>query len=307
LGNRATHGLALITLNRVVLKPARLLFAFLFCAISGPALAQVDPWEFEVYPAQTVGRGMVELETLNSIVADGHQDGGEGTSAGDIPSARMYRTALELTYGLTDRVEAAAYLNLAHPNGGNLQYAGSKFRLRGSLFEQGELAIDLGWYVELEWHKTPQFDDQDLELELRPILSKDLGRFSVLLNPKFEKVLAGPNLKRSWEFGYVGGIYYRVVRWLSPGVEFYGGIGPITNNHPPSEQQHYIFPVLRGELPGGIEYNVGPGFGLTRGSDHVIVKFNIEFERFVGALFAPPSPAAASPSALPSSRRISEH
>jgi len=50
------HGLALITLNGVVLKPARLLFAFLLCAISGPALAQVDPWEFEVYPAQTVGR-----------------------------------------------------------------------------------------------------------------------------------------------------------------------------------------------------------------------------------------------------------
>jgi len=292
---RLLHGprLRAVTRKRSVLKPAPLLFALVLFISAGPALAQVDPWEFEVYPAQTLGRGMVELETLNSVVADGHQDGGEGTSAGDVPSARMYRTALELTYGLTDRVEAAAYLNLAHPNGGTLQYAGSKFRLRGSLFEQGELPVDLGWYAELEWHKTPQFDDQDLELELRPILSKDLGRFSLVLNPKVEKVLIGPDLKRSWEFGYVGGIYYRALRWLSPGVEFYGGIGPITNNEPLSEQQHYIFPVLRGELPGGVEYSVGPGFGLTRGSDHVLVKFNLELERFVGALFAPP-PATAS-------------
>jgi len=168
------------------------------------------------------------------------------------PAPGCTGTALELTYGLTDRVEAAAYLNLGAPQRWKPSIRWIQFRLRGSLFEQGSWPIDLGWYVELEWHKTPQFDDQDLELELRPILSKDLGLFSVLLNPKFEKVLIGPNLKRSWEFGYVGGIYYRVVRWFSPGVEFYGGIGPITNNHPPSEQQHYIFPVLRGELPGGM-------------------------------------------------------
>jgi hypothetical protein len=38
-------------------------------------------------------------------------------------------------------------------------------------------------------------------------------------------------------------------------------------------------------LPQGIEYNIGPGIGLTRGSDRVIVKCNLELERFVGALF----------------------
>ncbi len=75
------------------------------------------------------------------------------------PSQDMYRTAFELTYGFTDHVEGAAYLNLAHPNADSFQYAGSKFRVRGSLFEQGELPVDLGWYLELEWHKTPQFDD----------------------------------------------------------------------------------------------------------------------------------------------------
>jgi hypothetical protein len=56
---------------------------------------------------------------------------------------------------------------------------------------------------------------------------------------------------------------------------------------PLSRQQHYIFTVVRGELLEGFEYNLGPGFGLTRGSDHIMVKFNLELERFIGAIFGP--------------------
>jgi len=43
--------------------------------------------------------------------------------------------------------------------------------------------------------------------------------------------------------------------------------------------------VLKGAFPGGIEYSLGPGIGLTRGSDRVITKFNLELERFIGSLF----------------------
>jgi hypothetical protein len=43
--------------------------------------------------------------------------------------------------------------------------------------------------------------------------------------------------------------------------------------------------VIRGEFSNGVEYSIGPGIGLTRGSDRVITKFNLEVEHFVGALF----------------------
>jgi len=259
--------------------------AALILIAAGTARAQVDPFEFEVYPYQTLGMGMAELETLNSFVPKGHSTGDDGTSSGSYPSNHMYRTALELTYGLTERIEGAAYLNLAHPNGASLQYAGSKFRLRGSLFEQDELPINLGWYVELEWHRTPQFDTTQLELELRPIIEKDYGRFEIDLNPKFEKaIFVGPDKNEGFEFGYAAGIYYRALRELSPGLEFYGGIGLIDDNDPLDRQQHYIFPVLQGELAGGFEYNFGAGFGLTRGSDRIITKLNLECERFLGVL-----------------------
>jgi hypothetical protein len=269
------------------LRPAVLLFTLLFMFLLSSPTAALDPFEFEVYPYRTTGQGVIELEWLNGVVANGHRREG-GTSAGTLASQSMWRTAFEVTYGLTDRIEAAAYVNLAKPNGRDLQYAGSKFRLRGSLFNQGELPVDLGWYVELDYHRVPKFDDQKLELELKPIIQKDFGDFSLMLNPIFEKILVGPDRHKGFEFGYAHGLYYRWLRWLTPGVEFYGGIGLLRNADPAKEQQHYIFPVVRGESHG-IEYSVGPGFGLTRGSDRVIVKFNLELEKFVGTLFGPTS------------------
>ncbi len=266
---------------------------FVVITSASKATGQVDPWEFEVYPYATEPRGMVELETLNAVVVNGHSQAGNGTAGGEFRSQGTWYNALELTYGLTDRVEAAAYLNLAQPSGHGTWWAGDKFRLRGRLFDEDSLPINLGWYAELEWHKTPQFDDADLELELRPIVERDFGRLSLVANPVFEKVLAGAGHNQGFEFGYRNGIYWRWSRYLSPGLEFYGGAGLIDDADSVSSQQHYVFPVLWGKLPRGIEYSVGPGIGLTRGSDRVLVKFNVELERFVGALFGASSDSSS--------------
>ncbi|HSR56896.1 MAG TPA: hypothetical protein VLL57_01840, partial [Candidatus Binataceae bacterium] len=260
-----------MTLARIIAAAALvMLSAPAVLMLSAPALAQVDPFEFEVYPYQIEGPGMVEIESLNSFVPKGHHGEGAGTSAGSAPSDSMYRTALEVSYGFTDKIEGAAYLNLAHPNGSGLEYAGSKYRLRGTLFEQGEMPADFGWYAELEWWRTPQYDDEQLELELRPIIEKDLGRFSLVLNPKFEKVLVGPGRNKGFEFGYATKLSWRLQRYFTPGIEFYGGTGFIDDSDPLHEQQHYIFPVVDIWLPNGLYINFGAGFGLTRGSDRVI-------------------------------------
>jgi hypothetical protein len=258
----------------------------------GRARAQIDPWEFEVLPYSTEPRGMLELETNNAVVASGHSKGGNGTAAGTFRSNALWYNACELTYSLTDRIEAAAYLTLAQPSGHGLWWAGNKIHLRGRLFEQETLPIALGWYTALEWHKTPQFDNADLVLELKPIVEKDFGRMSLIANPVFEKVLVGAGHNQGFAFGYRNGAYYRWMPFLSPGVEFYGGVGLIDDAVRLRQQQHYLFSVVWGELPGELEYNLGPGFGLTRGSDRVIVKFNLELQRFVGAIFRP-SPASS--------------
>ena len=251
--------------------------------------AQVNPWEFETYPYATAPQGMAEFEASNAVITEGHNEVGKGTSKGIFASQKLWYSSYEITYGLTDRIEAALYLNLGQPNGGRMQLAGSNLRVRGRLFDQDTFPVNVGWYAELEWHKTPQFDDAIQELELRPIIEKDFGALSVMLNPKFEKVLAGPGRHQGAEFGYAAALHYRYSRRLSPGVEFYGGTGLINHSNSLRDQQHYVFATLWGELPMRLEYNVGVGWGLTPGSDRIIFKLNLELERFVGAIFKMPS------------------
>ena len=63
-----------------------MVFALTGMLLARKARAQVDPWEFEVYPVQTLGKGVLEIESLNSVVADGHSTGDAGTSAGTFKS-----------------------------------------------------------------------------------------------------------------------------------------------------------------------------------------------------------------------------
>jgi hypothetical protein len=179
-------------------------------------------------------------------------------------------------------VEAAAYLDLAHADAHSFEYAGSRFRLRGSLFEKAELPVDLGWYAELEWQRQPRFTGNELEVDLRPIIERDFGRFTVSLNPILEKALVGPDHNKGFEFQYAAKLSYRWMPLFSPALEFYGDMGKIDDSDPLRAQQHYIFPAFDMRLPGGWRFNVGAGAGLTRGSDRVIVKANIEFEWFLG-------------------------
>ena len=127
----------------------RLLFA-LGAIVALPCAAQVDPWEFEVYPYSTTQRGVAEFESDNALVTSGHQEGGQGTARGTIRSQGLLYNSYEFSYGLTDRIEGAVYVNMARPEGSGLRWAGDNIRLRGRLFEQGTLPVDIGWYAEFE-------------------------------------------------------------------------------------------------------------------------------------------------------------
>jgi hypothetical protein len=101
----------------------------------------LDPFEFQIYGCHTQGKGNLDPELLSSYIVAGHKEGDGGTSP-TFASQSIMRYAIELEYGLTDKIDFAYYLNLARPDGGDLQYAGSKFRFRGRFAEAGELPVD---------------------------------------------------------------------------------------------------------------------------------------------------------------------
>ena len=152
--------------------------------LSAPAKA-VDPYELQIYGYATQGKGVFSPQLLNSFVPYGRTEGDGGTS-GTFASQSMMRTAIELEYGLTKKIDFATYLNFARPAGEDVQFAGAKARLRGRFAEKGVLPIDLGWYIELEqWQRSINGDV--LELEFKPTMQKDIGRVSIIANFPFEK------------------------------------------------------------------------------------------------------------------------
>jgi hypothetical protein len=72
------------------------------------AHADLDPFEFQIYPYQTGGKGKLDPQFLGSFVPSGFRDAGHGTSADStFASQYMTRMAAEFEYGLTRKIDFA--------------------------------------------------------------------------------------------------------------------------------------------------------------------------------------------------------
>lgn len=249
-----------------------LLFMAILIGSENPARA-LNFFELEVYPYDTAGEGELELENQNSYVINGEKNADPGM----VPSHHLWRTSFEGVYGVTDHLEAAAYLDLALTADGRFDYAGWRARGRYRFLEKDQIPVNLGLYAEMEFPNN-RFSENDIELELRMILEKDLGPLIVELNPIFEKTLDGEEESVGWELQYAAKGYIHFRPWLMPGIEFFGDFGPLTHFEPSSEQKHFIFPVIDSKLSRNVKLNAGVGFGLTDASDSVLVKLNLEYE-----------------------------
>ncbi len=261
---------------------SRVLVALVASVLLAGSAHGLNFFELEVYPATTEGKGLHEVELHTTYVGNGRHPSEEEETGEEPVRHRLLRNSLEYNYGLTDKIDIAAYVDTQRPNGKDVEYAGTRVRLRGALFDKGRYPVDLGWYFEAE---MPHNTQSDLELEVRPIMSRDFGRFSLDLDPIFELPTVSAE-RRTLEFNYSARVYYRLSRSLQPSIEFFGDIGQIRDLAPTREQEHYIFPMLYGRLPGhvlpGLKFALGPGFGLTRGSDPVVVKMVLEYEFTLG-------------------------
>jgi hypothetical protein len=252
------------------------LCALLMVCHSFKANADVDPFEFQIYGYHTQGKGNLDPELLSSYIVAGHKQG-DGGSSPTYASQSMMRYALEMEYGLTDKIDFAYYLNLARPDGGDLQYAGSKFRFRGQFAEEGELPVDLGWYSEMEWWSS-KFNDDQLEAEFMLTLQKDIGNWTFILNaPDIDKVIIGDNHKEVFEVGWRSEASYQITERTRLGLQLYGGTGRVDSSTPTAQQQHYVVPTLHTVMFNAIPSSFGLGFGLTEGSDLFFLKANLHF------------------------------
>jgi len=230
------------------------------CAATCLAAAQ-DNYEIQVYGSDTVKKGttMVELHSNYTL------RGTTSTINGVLPNDRVLHETLEITHGFTDTFETGFYFFTAYRNDQGYNYVGSHIRPRWRAPESWKWPVGASLSIEFGMQKR-QFAEDTTNLEIRPIIDKQLGRLYVALNPALEKSIVGSNAAAGFEFSPNVKVSYDVTKVITLGLEYYGSVGPISEWDTSPNQTHQLFPSVDLNLGEDWEFNFGVGYGLNRSS-----------------------------------------
>jgi hypothetical protein len=237
---------------------------FAVCATNARA---IDFYEIQIYTVDTAPKGHLVLELHSNSVTTA-----TGQEAHDALDPYQIHETLEATYGLFEHLELGQYLATAKLSNGNYEYAGSRTKVHFGIGDPERWLMAFGGNIELEYMRH-QAEENPFGLELRPILESHPGHFDIVANLAFEKPFSGPQTHRGFQFDPSGEvIYVHLLPWLSPAVEYYGDMGPISPLAGVQSQQHFLVPTVNLDLDPRLEINFGVGFGVTRASNGVFIK-----------------------------------
>ena len=237
--------------------------------LSAPAAAQGN-FEIQVYGSETVAAGstMVELHSNSAIL------GTTTVEAGVLPTQHAAHETLEITRGWTSWFETGFYIftsvQTLGPDEG-YWWVGSHIRPRIRAPEEWHLPVGLSLSLEVGYQQR-RFSADTWTIEIRPIIDKQIGPWYVAFNPAFEQSLKGPGTKTGIEFTPAAKVSYELTKVVSPGIEYYGTLGPVGNFPPTAQQQQQLYAVVDLDVDPRWEFNFGVGAGLTHGTDRLIIK-----------------------------------
>ncbi len=226
-----------------------------------------DNYEIQVYGAQTMTKGSTMFELHSNYTLSGTKE----IKNGVYPTNHIFHETIEITHGFTDNFEIGFYLFNALGDNGRSAYVGSHIRPRIAAPQKWHLPVGLSLSTEVGYQKT-QYSEDDWTVELRPIIDKTLGKFYLAFNPAFGKALHGLNTNDGFVFSPNFKASYEVSHLFSPGIEYYGSLGPVNNFSPTNQQSQQLFIALDVDFSPVWELNLGYGFGLTDATDRSIVK-----------------------------------
>ena len=250
-----------------MLKTTIAITALSLCALSAQAQ---QGYEFEVYGTEISSPGSGELELHTNFVPAGSQrlDDAEGRA-----THRAFRSSFEVSTGLASWLEASAYAVTYARSGRGVQYVGNRARVTAVAPTSWNLPFDAGLAQEVGYARKG-FAEHRWAYEITPILGRQFGSASLVLNPALERGLDGA--EREWEFEPRAQLEYALGDEGALGLEYYSILGPLEGFDARSHQRHQLFVTGKGELPGGLEAGIGLGRGLTTNSDRWVISTRVE-------------------------------
>lgn len=244
--------------------PIFVLIALLVCATS--ATAQ-DNYEIQVYSADTVEPHSTMVEFHTNFTAQGEKNLVNGVR----PTNHAVHETIEITQGWTDWFETGFYIFTSARSGDGWDWVGDHIRPRFRIPEKWHWPVGLSLSNEIGYQRRT-FSPDSWTWEMRPIIDKKLGRWYLSFNPTIDKSLHGESVSAGFEFSPNAKVSYDFSKVVSGGLEYYGALGPISSFDPVAEQQQQFFPSLDLNVSPEWELNFGVGVGVTRSTDHLIIK-----------------------------------
>ena len=244
--------------------------AMALCAVALTARAQ-DPFEIQVYEYATVPKGWWNLETHLNYTARGTTVAAGGLYA----TQGQAHLTFELTRGITDHFELAAYLVTSRHAGGPVgEIVGYRVRPRVKAPESWNWPVKVSLALEVGFPDS-HYEENSTTLEVRPIIEQSFGDWQIDLNPVIGKALRGPNAADGWDFEPNARVAYSVTPKLDLSLEYYGATGLVTNWLPADQQVHQFYPGFDYQFSETMVMNFGFSIPGTRAGDQSVIKMRL--------------------------------
>lgn len=239
----------------------------LACILAALPLCAQDNYEIQVYGADTVEPGTTMVELHSNFTAEGSRDVVNGVS----PTNRAIHETVEITQGWNDWFETGFYIFTSLRSGDGWDWVGDHIRPRFRIPESWHWPVGVSLSNEIGYQRA-KFSEDTWTWEMRPIIDKKIGRWYLSFNPTLDRSLHGLNQNLGFEFSPNAKVSYDFSKVVSGGLEYYGSVGPITGFDLLADQQQQFFPSVDLNIAPQWELNFGVGWGVTRSTDHLILK-----------------------------------
>ncbi len=242
-----------------------LLRIVLFLSSAAAALAQGN-YEIQAYPSETQDPGTTMIELHSNFTVEGSK----GIMDGIYGTEHQLHETVEITQGWTKWFETGFYIFTSYPNQGGLQWVGDHIRPRAGVPESWHWPV--GVSLPTSWATSAMFFPPTRGLGRSVRLSTSNGELVSVVQsdarPEFSRAEREPRFGLLTEFqGWLD-----FTKKINAGLEYYGSLGPIGNFDPLFLQEQQIVPAIDLNLSPKWEFNFGVGVGVTRGTDHLLMK-----------------------------------
>jgi hypothetical protein len=242
-------------------------FVFFVWVLLPFALAGQENYEIQVYPGETLAAGKTMVELHSNFTFEGSKSIEDGVR----PTEHALHETIEITQGITPWFETGFYFFSSANPGYGWQWVGDHIRPRVRAPEDWHWPVNVSVSFEFGYQRA-SYSADTWTLEIRPIIDKQVGRWYLSFNPTLDRSFHGASVPMGLVFSPNFKAGYDFTKKINAGIEYYGSTGPITGFDALRDQQQQIVPDFDLNLGANWEFNFGVGVGMTRSTDHLLVK-----------------------------------